>query len=270
MRSSASQAADFIKVLYPTLQKANLSSVQITCCDAEGWSSQSGMLGGLSSVDSMIGVITSHSYTSSPSGAMRTRHEVWQTEAADLNGAWTTAWVGSGGAGEGMTWANNIYQAVVNSNCTAYLYWIGVQGGDTNSKLVRIANNAVTPSKRLWAFANWGRGVRPGAVRVGTKGAGGQMRVSAFQNVDGSVAVQVINSGSGAASLSVKVQGGSSTTAFTPTAVKAWLTDNTHDCDALTATVAAGTAQGSVPGRSMVTFLLSADGQGNATTAAAA
>lgn len=86
---------------------------------------------------------------------MNTKHRVWQTEAADLNGAWTTTWYASGGAGEGMTWANNIYQAIVNANCSAYLYWVGVQGGDTNSKMVRISNNAVQPSKRLWAFGQW-------------------------------------------------------------------------------------------------------------------
>jgi hypothetical protein len=156
MRSNGQQAADFIKVLYPTLQKANLTSeVQIACCDAEGWSSQSGMLSSLRSVDDQLGIVTSHSYTSSPGSPMSTKHRVWQTEAADLNGAWTTTWYASGGVGEGMTWANNIYQAIVNANCSAYLYWVGVQGGDTNSKMVRISNNAVQPSKRLWAFGQW-------------------------------------------------------------------------------------------------------------------
>lgn len=252
MRSSARQAADFINVLYPTLQKANLSHVQITCCDAEGWSSQAGMLGGLSSVDSMIGVITAHSYRSSPSGPMRTRHSVWQTEAADLNGAWNMNW-GRGGAGDGMTWANNIYQAVVNSNCSAYLYWIGVQGGDTNSKLIRISNNAVQPSKRLWAFANWSRFVRPGAVRVATSGGGGQLRVSAFKNVDGRVAVQFINSGGAATNVNIKVNGA----AFTPAAATAWVTDSTRDIEELAGvTVNAGSVAGSVPARSMVTFVL--------------
>jgi len=58
MRSNAQQAADFIKVLKPTLDKANYTGIKIACCDAEGWSSQAGMLGGLGSVDSSLGVIT--------------------------------------------------------------------------------------------------------------------------------------------------------------------------------------------------------------------
>jgi O-glycosyl hydrolase len=59
MRSNGQQAADFIKVLRPTLDKANMTSVKINCCDAEGWSSQSGMLSALNSVDAALGVVTS-------------------------------------------------------------------------------------------------------------------------------------------------------------------------------------------------------------------
>jgi O-glycosyl hydrolase len=58
MRSSGQQAADFIKVLRPTLDKANMTGVQIACCDAEGWSSQGSMLGSMSSVSSMLGLVT--------------------------------------------------------------------------------------------------------------------------------------------------------------------------------------------------------------------
>ena len=254
MRSSGQQAADFIKVLYPTIQKANLSAqVGIACCDAEGWNSQSGMLGSLRAVDDQLAIITSHSYTSSPGSPMNTKHRVWQTEAADLNGAWTTAWYGGGGAGEGMTWANNIYQAIVNANCSAYLYWIGVQGGDTNSKMVRISNNAVQPSKRLWAFGQWSRFVRPGAVRVGTSGSAAGVKVAAFRNVDGSVAVQFINSGGGAAQVNVKLSGGD----LNASAAKAWVTDNTRDIGDLQSSFAGGVASASIPARSMATILLS-------------
>ena len=144
MRSNGQQAADFIKILYPTLQKANLSSVQINCCDAEGWSSQGSMLNSMKSVDDYLGVVTGHAYTSGPNSPLNTRHKTWMTEAADLNGAWTASWAG-GGAGGGQTWANNIHQAIVGGNVSGYLYWVGVQGGDTNSKMVRIKNNALEP-----------------------------------------------------------------------------------------------------------------------------
>lgn len=129
-----------------------------------------------------------------------------------------------------------------------------MQGGATNSKLIRIADDkkSVIPSKRLWAFANWSRHVRPGAVRVATSGGPSGAKVSAFRNVDGKVAVQVIQGGTGAAAVSVKVGG------LVTKEVKAWLTDNSHDCDETVTTVAADGASVSaqVPGRSMVTFVL--------------
>jgi len=59
MRSNAQQAADFIKILRPTLDKANYTDVKINCCEAEGWSYQSSMMGTLNSVDSALGVVTS-------------------------------------------------------------------------------------------------------------------------------------------------------------------------------------------------------------------
>lgn len=58
MRSSGQQAADFVKVLRPTLDKANFTAVRITCCDAEGWSDQQGMMSGLASVEDLLGTIT--------------------------------------------------------------------------------------------------------------------------------------------------------------------------------------------------------------------
>jgi hypothetical protein len=62
MRLSASQAAEFIRILHPTLAKSNLSTIPaIACCDAEGWSSQASMLPALRSVDDMLGIVTAHS-----------------------------------------------------------------------------------------------------------------------------------------------------------------------------------------------------------------
>jgi O-glycosyl hydrolase len=58
MRSNGQQAADFIKVLRPALDKANYTGVKVTCCDAEGWSSQQGMMSALSGVSGLLGTIT--------------------------------------------------------------------------------------------------------------------------------------------------------------------------------------------------------------------
>jgi O-glycosyl hydrolase len=185
---------------------------------------------------------------------MNTPYRVWQTENADLQGPWTTTFYSNNGAGEGLNWANKIHSAITSANASAYLYWVGVQGGATNSKLIRIADDkkSVIPSKRLWAFANWSRHVRPGAVRVGVSGGPSGSRVSGFRNLDGTVAVQAIQGGTQTRIVSVRVNG------FVAAKATAWITDNGHDCDELAATLAAdGTSvSAQVPGRSMVTFVL--------------
>ena len=106
----------------------------------------------------------------------------------------------------------------------------------------------VVVSKRLWAFAQFSRYVRPGAIRISSTGSG-NLKSTAFKNLDGSIVIQVINSGSSAASLSVKGVKG--------TAVTSWLTDNTHDMDPVAATIAAdGTVTGSVAARALVSFVI--------------
>ncbi|KAK4456502.1 glycoside hydrolase superfamily [Cladorrhinum samala] len=253
MRSSGTQAADFIKILRPTLDRNDLSNVLINCCDTMGWSTMNTMLSQMRSVESMLGVATGHSYTSGPSSPLSTKTKSWMTEAADNNGAWTSAWYSNGGAGEGFTWANNIYSAITSGNVSAYLYWIGGQdrSSNTNSKMIRVVNKQVDPSKRLWAMGNWSRFVRPGAVRVGTTASG--VRTTAFKNVDGTVSVQVINSGGATtASIALSNAGG-----FTVGSATAWVTDNSRDLTEIGATVdASGKVTGSVPQRSMVTFVL--------------
>ena len=127
MRSSGAQAADFIKnFLYPTLVAQSLDEqVGIVCCDSEGWGNQVQMTNAIKSAgaEGMLKAVSSHTYTGGPSGAMITRARVWLSEQCDLNGGWDTKWYGNGGAGEGLTWANNVYSAVVNNNISGYVYW---------------------------------------------------------------------------------------------------------------------------------------------------
>ena len=255
MQSSGTQAADFIKVLYPTLQSAGLSSVGINCCDAEGWNDQVTMTAQLISagVQNMISRITSHSYTSDPTSPISTTRPVWETEYADLNDAFSTTWHSSGAASEGLYWASLIYTGIVNANLSAYLGWEGIEDGTTSSTLITISGTTVTPSARLWAFGQWSRYVRPGAVRLGTSGSVSGMQISAFKNTDGSVSVQMINTASSSQAVTVSTSGGG----FTATTVQAYITNNSNNnINSMTASISGGAVSATVPGYSMVTFVL--------------
>jgi O-glycosyl hydrolase len=255
MLSSGTQAADFVKILHPTLQKNNLSHIGITCCDSAGWNNQRSMLSQLKSsgVENQLARITSHGYTSAPSGTFSTPLPVWQTEWMDSSGSWTTPWYGSGGAGDGYTWAGRIHSGLTSCNVSAYFYWVGVQRNSAaNSKLITVTSDGrgYQVSKRLWAYGQYSRFVRPGAVRVGIS-SGNNLRTSAFSNVDGSIAVVVINGGTGATNVQI---GG---TGAVGGMVTAWVTDNSRDMASLAASIdAAGVVTGSIPGRAMVTFVI--------------
>jgi O-glycosyl hydrolase len=252
MQSSGTQAAEFIKVLRPTLDRANLTSVGINCCEATGWNvaTQHAQQIASAGAEGLVYAITSHEYTSRISGTMRTAARVWQTEYSDLNGGWSTAWYSNGGAGDGFTWANTVFNGIVNSNLSAYIFWEAVQDRATNNnnneKLILVDGQNYQVSKRLWAFAQF-RIVRPGAVRVGASG-GANLKSGAFVNADGSVAVVVINSATSSQNVGVALTGYPD--------VRAWYTDNTHDMSAAAVTVGSdGTASASLPGRAMMSFL---------------
>ncbi|KAF7157646.1 hypothetical protein CNMCM5623_002020 [Aspergillus felis] len=254
MLSDGIQAADFIKVLHPTLQKAGLSRVGINCCDATGWTAQKTRTAQLISagVEKLLSRITSHSYSSDPTSSMGASIPVWETENADLSdaGTWETTWYSNGGQGEGFTWAQKIYTAITQGGVSAYLYWEGFEKGTTNSCLVITDGTNIIPSGRLWAFAQWSRFVRPGAVRVAVSGSTSMLQMTAFKNSDGTVAVQMINSASSATSVTVKgISAGSA---------KAYLTDNSHNnISDTTASLNGGAATVNVPGHAMVTVVLS-------------
>ncbi|CAG8975706.1 hypothetical protein HYALB_00009113, partial [Hymenoscyphus albidus] len=251
MLSNGAQAASFMKVLRPSLEYANMSNVQIVCCESTGWSQANSILSGIRSAggEQYLGVASAHEYTSRASSSLSSTKRSWQTEYSDLNGGWTTAWYANGGSGEGMTWAQTYYNAIVNANVSAYIYWIGTQGGNTNEKLVQVSGNDYQVSKRLWALAQYSRTVRPGAVRVGT--TGGSFRTTAFRNRDGSVAVNMLNTGGSAASLTVGVTG------FSTGNATSYLTDSSNDFKASSLSVASdGTVSGSVPARAFLSFVL--------------
>ncbi|KAN0115459.1 glycoside hydrolase family 30 protein [Hyaloscypha variabilis] len=254
MLSNGQQAADFVKILRPALDAANMSSVGITCCDSEGWGTQGSLLAGLKSAgaESLLGangLITSHTYTGALGAPFATTHKTWQTEYSDLDGTWTTAWYSSGGAGEGMTWASQIHTALTSSNCSAYLYWVATQGGNTNEKMVLVDATSYTVSKRLWAFAQYSRYIRPGAIRVAATGSG--LQCSAFVNLDGSLVVPCLNTGTGAVSASLGFKG------INGTSVTAWVTSNTQEMVSQAANLGSdGSVSGSVGARSLVTFVL--------------
>jgi O-glycosyl hydrolase len=253
MISNSTQSADFLRVLAPTLKAAGLDT-KITCCDAAGWKSQARMLAGIQAAgaESLIGVVTSHGYSSPLNGTLNTTLPVWQTEWSDLHGNWTDDWYFNHTAGEGLTWAVTIQKAFTESNISAFIYWQGAEMTGKNTALIRLAGDSYEVSKRLWAMAQFSRFVRPGAVRIDAEGGNEEVHVSAFTNSDGVVTVQVINNSTNATDIELIFDVGK-----VPASLKSFLSDNENDLTYLgqVTTGNNGTWESTLPARSMLSFV---------------
>jgi hypothetical protein len=136
-------------------------------------------------------------------------------------------------------------RAMASRGPTPYTMPLSVRTSTPTSsgKLSKTAQQTTIITRSL---SQW-RIVRPGAVRIGTSG-GSNLKSGAFRNVDGSVAVVVINSAANAQTVSVALSG--------YPVVQAWYTDNTHDMSVAAVTVGSdGAASASVPGHAMISFL---------------
>jgi O-glycosyl hydrolase len=177
-----------------------------------------------------------------------------QTEWADLMTPATLAWYRNGSEGEGLTWALNIQNAYATSNVSAFLYWIGAGNTTTNSALILLHKDAVKVSKRLWAFAQFSRFVKPGAIRIDTSANVAnhtKLSSSGFRNPDGSVAIQVINNGSSVGFVSIRGID------LTGRGTRTYLTNNEYDLARLSILATDENDCSVVPARSMVSFLYS-------------
>ena len=195
MQMTPAQAADFVPYLGRALAALHLRT-KVACCDAEGWTDGAAFTQavlGDPSVARYIGLITSHGYTAPPTVPLTSARPVWESEWANFS-PWDPAW-DDGTAGSGFTWAQDIQTALVSANVNAFFYWWGASASTANSGLIQVVGPTINLSKRYWAFAAFGRYIRPGATRIAAVSPDGSLEVSAFRNRDGSLVAEILNTG---------------------------------------------------------------------------
>ncbi|KAK4212574.1 glycoside hydrolase family 30 protein [Rhypophila decipiens] len=226
MQSTGSQAADIIPSLTRALSKLNLATVGISCCEAQGWSMARDLLTQLSSAlpnfSSYLSIVTTHTYKGSPPGPdipLETQGlPTWVSEISPIMDrlGLTTTWYLNHAENEGLRNAINIHEALTKGNASAYIYWIGAGQSKAEAPFIwapnrpeRVSSGGIvggryTIGSTYWASAHFSRFIRSGARRVEvrqemTGGRGGSLveegtlLLSAYDNLDGSVVVQVIN-----------------------------------------------------------------------------
>ncbi|KAJ4329877.1 hypothetical protein N0V87_010489 [Didymella glomerata] len=232
MDSDGYQAADFLEVFYPTVKKYR-EDLQVSCCDATGARQERTLLyeldqaGGGKNYD----IATWHNYQSMPERPFNTQGQPnMETEWSDGSGTFNTTWDTTGQLAEGLQWA--IYIDAV---------------------LVRLDGNTFEVSRRLWAFAGYFRFARPGSVRIDAISPAEDLKVTAFENTNGTLAIPVINEAHFERQVEITLQG----CELARGVATAYLADNEHNNTMIGTYGVNGSAfLASVPPRSMTTFFL--------------
>ncbi len=257
MSMSPAQTANFMQVLGATLARSGLST-RAECCATISWKYAQQYAAAIETdkaANTATELFTSHGYFAAPDSPLRGWSKpVWQTEWAPFGFApWDPAW-DDGSLSSGFTWAQNIHTGLTAANLGAFLYLWGANTSTTamtgpNTGLVEVSGNTVAASGRLWAFANYSRFIRPGAVRIGTTTSRAGLEVSAFRNSDGSTAVIVLNSTHSRQAATFSLRG------LTGAHVTPYLTDTTHQISAQTPiTVRNNAFTANLPPRSLVSY----------------
>jgi O-glycosyl hydrolase len=259
MVMTPAQTADFAPVIGQSLARSGLPT-RLECCATEGWdyaTQYSAAIEADPAALRYVSLFTSHGYTEWPTFPVPGWNKpVWETEWSTFE-SWDPAW-DDGTDASGLTWAQHIYTGLTSANLSAFLYWWGSSeptfNGD-NESLIQINGTTVSASGRLWAFANYSRFVRPGAVRIGATTTDTGLDLTAFRNLNGSVAVVVLNTDTSTDTVSFSLQnlGLPGWSRVTP-----YVTDSVSDTAAQPGLPAqSGTFTYTLPARSLVTFVVS-------------
>ncbi len=254
------QNIDFIKnYLGPTLRKSGLPT-KVACCDATAFAQTNTFMNGILAdpqASANLGLVTSHAYYTAPNGLVSTPittdgQHVWETETSTFD-AFDAAW-DDGSDASGFQWANNLWSALTQANVNAFLYWWFAENNASNSDnegLINVNGSTYTVSARLWAFANYSRFIRPGAVRIGDITNDATLETSAFRNRDGSTVVVVLNTGTSDTSTTFALSHAGGDVAVP------YLTNGTNNTARQTALrVHHGTFSATIPARSLVTYVI--------------
>jgi O-glycosyl hydrolase len=260
MVMSPAQTVNELDVLGPTMASSGLST-QVECCATEGWNyaqQYAAAIEGDSTANADTKVFTSHGYTEAPTTPLSGWSKpAWETEWSTFEG-FDSAW-DDGSDASGLTWAQNIFNGLDEANLSAFLYWWGSttpsENGD-NEGLLEINGSSVIPTGRLWAFANFSRYVRPGAVRIGATTSDGNLTLDAFKNTNGSISVVALETGSSSDPVTFSLAGTGVANGATVTPI---LTNSSNNASTqATTSVSGGSFSYTIPARSLMTFTIPA------------
>jgi glucuronoarabinoxylan endo-1,4-beta-xylanase len=210
-----------------------------------------------------VGIVATHQYNQSYTGsvpkfpplepikfseaAVRSAKPRWETEVSFIGGK----------PDYGIKWGLGLAiladNAVVGADANAWLWWVFLNPWKDNEGLTDIDGKTFKVAKRLWAFGNYSRFVRPGYVRIeATPNPEEDVLVSAFKSPRGNKLVVVaINNSKTERSIDFKIDGNSRIGSLEP-----WITSADLDLQKQTSvTVSSGRFTGKLVPESITTYV---------------
>ncbi len=169
--------------------------------------------------------------------------KLWQTEWCEMAGGRDT------GMDSAITLADMMHEDLTLGNVASWQLWIAVSKYDFHDGLIYVDEDthAVTETKRLWAFGNYSRFVRPGFMRIPAQATKPDLKPSAFRSPDGqTIVLVVINDGAGPLFMRLPEFAGYAK-------LEAWETSDSHNLDRV---LSSDAPKGySFPGRSITSLV---------------
>jgi len=203
-----------------------------------------------------VGIVADHNYDGANGPTTLTKSSygkaLWETEVALLSGS-------DGSIANGIYYAQRIYMFMTVAQANAYHYWWLMASSTSNGNSGLMDNNG-SITKRLFAFGQFSRFVRPNYYRIGVGSSTGPAQVSAYKDsVSSNFAIVAINSYSGVVTQAFSLANITGVTNVTP-----WITSATLSLAPQTpVTVTGSSFTYALPAMSIVTFA----GQSSASSA---
>jgi len=250
---TGAQFHDFVTNLYNALAANDVGSTKIMLAESENWTDPHNLAGPAMSdpgVAAEVGIIANHDYVPDNSVGDQTvpaaipsyRKALWETEVALLSGS-------DSSIANGVYFAKRIYLYMTQAQANAYHYWWLVGYGSSNEGLL---DTSAAPTKRLFAFGQYSRFVRPDFYRINATSSQSSALISAYKDSNSpAFAIVVVNSDP-----ATNVIQTFNLTNFTAASVTPWITSATLSLAPQTpVNVTNSSFTYEVPAMSVVTFV---------------
>ena len=207
---------DFVTNLYNALAAKGVGSTKIILPESQNWQDYKNLAGPAmtdAGVAADVSIIADHNYdgATGPANLVKNNYgkALWETEVSQLGGE-------TSDINNGVYYAQRIYLFMTVAQANAWHYWWILPFGSETGVMTQNAG----PTKRMFAFGNYSRFVRPNNYRIDATSSQPSALISAYMDTNSAAfAIVIVNT-----NVATEVIQTFNLTNFTATSVTPWIT----------------------------------------------